>query len=94
MTRTLTQVLQVWWTKDRIRVARSEGKLWRISVGDRLLVDNQLFQVLSRSESDSLAVPEVIYTLAKDDGGSAELWHLSSAKRTERAKLRQASEAW
>ena len=43
--RALTQLLQIWWTKDRIRVARSEGKQFRIGVGDRLLIDNLSFKV-------------------------------------------------
>ena len=87
MIRALTQVLQIWWNKDRIRVARSEGKLLRIGVGDCLLFDGKLFLVLSRRENDSLERPEVVYQLVEDGSDSADLFYLTYVIQTEQAKL-------
>lgn len=63
--RALTQVLHIWWTKDRIRVARNEGKLFRIGVGDRLLIEDKIFCVVARHDSSSTEVAQVVYSLAE-----------------------------
>lgn len=68
--RALTQVLHIWWTKDRIRVARSEGKLFRIDVGDRLLIEDRIFRVLARHDDSNEQVAQVVYSLAELPVGS------------------------
>jgi hypothetical protein len=63
--RALTQVLHIWWTKDRIRVARNEGKLFRIGVGDRLLIEDKVFCVVARHDSSNAEVAQVVYSLVE-----------------------------
>ncbi|MDX1926522.1 MAG: hypothetical protein SFV81_08390 [Pirellulaceae bacterium] len=63
--RALTQVLHIWWTKDRIRVARNEGKLFRIDVGDRLLIEDKIFRVVARHDDSNEEFAQVFYSLAE-----------------------------
>ncbi len=83
----LTQLLQIWWTKDRIRVARSEGKLFRIRVGDRLLIEDKIFHVLTRQESQSSAIVTVVYTLEEEQADSNQVCSLSCTMQSENSLL-------
>lgn len=76
--RALTQLLKIWWTKDRIRVARSEGKLFRICVGDRLLLVEKLFVVTTRLESNS-SFAQVEYVLEEEQSELQDRWTLGFA---------------
>ncbi len=89
----LTQLLQIWWTKDRIRVARSEGLLFRIRVGDRLLIDNKIFIVTHRVERHS-SVAEVEYRMEEFQANSELVWRLSFRMRSTTAILSRNCEAW
>lgn len=85
--RALTQVLRIWWTKDRIRVARTEGKLFRISENDRLVIDDKLFVVLARCDSDSECPPQVVFTLAEDESDSNDIWYLAYTMQSDYVQL-------
>ena len=85
--RALMQVLHIWWTKDRIRVARSEGKLFRVCAGDRLLIDDRLFHVVARHDSESTEMARVRYELAEELGESSESWSLDFTMQNDIARL-------
>jgi hypothetical protein len=87
--RALTQLLHVWWTKDRIRVACGEGKLFRIRVGNRLLIEDKIFQVIARNECESTEEPHIVYKLAEEHGDTSELWSLKCTMHNELASLSQ-----
>ncbi len=75
--RAWTQLFMVWWTKDRIRVPRAEGKLFRVTQGDRLIIEERLLRVVSKSERDCDGVNHLVLTLEEEHSSSGELWYLS-----------------
>ncbi len=80
--RALTQWLITWWTKDRIRVPRGEGKLLRVFAGDRLIIRDTLLTVRDRCESHRSGVTEVTLTLTEFESTGGELWYLNYSKRS------------
>ena len=93
MFRALTQLLQIWWAKDRIRVARSEGKLFRIRVGERLLIDDKIFHVISRREIETSVNAQVIYMLVEEQVDSEDAWSLTCTMQNESTQLNHKNES-
>lgn len=88
----LTQLIRIWWTKDRIRVARSEGKLLRIQVGDRLLIEDKVLKVVARHDSDSAEGAHVVYSLVEEQGETDDAWVLSFTAQCQSASLSHCTE--
>ena len=80
-------LLTSWWTKDRIRIPRAQGKLFRVLVGDRLIIRDSLLIVRARRNRVLDGVPQIMLTLSAMESGregklqaeSAEevLWYLT-----------------
>ena len=44
----LLQMLRTWWRQDRIRVSRNSGQLLSLEVGERLLINEDIFRIANR----------------------------------------------
>ncbi len=89
----LTQLIKAWWTQDRIRVARGEGKLLRLAEGDRAIIDDRLFEITNRRESHS-SVAIVVYELREVQSDSPDEWQLTYTMQSPVAKLSRNRIAW
>lgn len=52
---------------DPIRIARDEGQLWRLAIGQRVILDDALFVVAERDPSPDAENPGVLYRLVAYD---------------------------
>ncbi len=73
----LAQLLISWWSKDRIRVARDEGKLFRIVAGDRLIVRERLMMVLECRQVVRDGDAQIRFSLLEVGSSDDELWYLT-----------------
>ena len=57
-----------WYAVDRIRIAPVTGRLLRISMGDSVVLFNELYSVSQRRVDSNVAGRQVIYVLRNSDG--------------------------
>lgn len=68
----LLDLIQAWWSKDRVRASPREGRLLRISPGSVLIVDGAKYEVLRRGAIDT-AEDSVVRYYCECNQKSAEL---------------------
>jgi hypothetical protein len=74
--RALVQFVSTWWGVDRIRIARSEGRLLRIQPGQQLLIGHQTFVVLGSHGHQENGIAHFCISLEELETDPTELWYL------------------
>ena len=59
------QIVTCWWSNDRIRASRAEGRLLHTQVGDRFVIGDRLWWIQNRYEEQRDCNLEVVYTLVE-----------------------------
>jgi hypothetical protein len=59
--------LRRWLLRDQIRIAPDEGRLLCLQIGQRVIIDNELFVITERIETISSETPTVRYGLTLHD---------------------------
>ena len=84
-------LLTSWWSKDRIRIPRAQGKLFRVLVGDRLIIRDSLLVVRARRNDVLDGAPQIMLTLSATvsvseaevdaESSDGDLWYLTYTNR-------------
>lgn len=72
----LMQFVSTWWKVDRIRIARSEGRLLQLQPGQRLLIGDRSFAVLSSHSCQADGIAHFFVSLEQLETDRTELWYL------------------
>ncbi len=70
--RAIQDLLNTWYSKDRIRQSPTRGSLARLQVGDRVLIREMLFLVVNRDTMLRQQVSRIVYILREPDSSSPE----------------------
>ncbi len=62
--------LRRWLLRDQIRIAPDEGRLLSLQMGQRVIIDDELFIITARNDITSSEIPTVRYGLTLHDGAT------------------------
>lgn len=48
LARSLFELVDIWYRRDRVRVSPYEGRFWHLQPGNLLMIDDQFVEVVSR----------------------------------------------